>query len=651
MRWILILTVLAVTLSPSYARSLSKLPGWARDALTAVDLDSPPEGASVWRILDETEISVLDGNRFRIKRRVVQYVVDLRGSFRASFYLIDGDEDSTQIKKLRGWHLNRFDKLDKLNKKNAVTLGRSTIDKLTRDTLTATAFDDVYSGSIVVFESDEIQKSYFPATTFSVMESFPIDRKIYRMEAGGDELSMLALGFEGWDLESRESEDGLTIRRVPGLEAEPQSPDSADAYPRVMVRALRFDASYRLESWDALAKWYTKLFDNRAHGDRAPGTKPLDDPTNIDAVVTWFRDQISYKQRYLSAERGWVPLSGPRVEELAYGDCKDMVACFAYKLEPLGFEVHPALANIVNGPYTTAADPPGPAFNHLIAAIPVTDAVTAPAVVTTNGKRYLLYDPTDKYTRPGYLSGGFRGREVMICTAEGAVWAEIPEAALEEERLSISLSGALDGNLTLNGTMVIGEKGNAMGLRILAAGENRRLTERVTKESLGIPGVVDLEELERKVSPAGETHLAYEITWPSFLRRDEDGFRLPTAIIGVSGTSLIGEGDLRQNPVAFSAMPEVHWKLTLVTGFPVKTGVAEASFTGDYHRFDWKARGGKRLFVDFVERGKRGFFSRAELGEATKHWNAYVREWSDFSAKGTLIHIGEETREDQAGEE
>ena len=149
----------------------AKFPAWVRQAVMEAQRETAPEGADLWRLLDETTITLRKDGRQERRRRMVQWVLREGGADRAGYFLIDGDENTTKIKKLKGWHQRASGKFDKLDKDNVVTFGQSDRDIISTDTATLAQFDYLGKGSLVAFESFGIPGILFP-------HGHPLDKHI-----------------------------------------------------------------------------------------------------------------------------------------------------------------------------------------------------------------------------------------------------------------------------------------------------------------------------------------------------------------------------------------------------------------------------------------------------------------------------------------
>jgi len=634
-----IVTLLCFFTMPLLAADYRKFPDWASQHLNAHAPAGAPEDAAIWRIFDETQITWRADGKVKLRRRIVQYVLRERGASNASMFRIDGDEETTRIKKLKGWHLRPNQQFEKLDRANWVTMGTSTSDQISTDTQTLAFFENVSRGSVIVFESSEVHKSYFPIEILSLTTTFPIRERVIGIqgEGGTGSFTILPLSLENWGLKFEKTASSLTVHDIPGLENEPLSPDFPDPYPMVYIVFQADKDAAKLASWDSLATWFYRMFHQRA--GTATATSAVSDKAVIEKEVAFFNDQISYRQRYMTAARGWEPAPGETVLRRAYGDCKDMSACVAFRLGGEGFRVLPALANIGDGRHTGPDTPPGPYFNHVIDAIPLETSLGLPAEVDVKGVPHLLYDPTSKFTSVGYLPGQFRNRRLLVCSEQGGTWVTVPDTAIEKEAVTVTLRGRLDRDFTFNGQIELEEKGDVYGFRTLSKTGNPLDLAWQLKWRFDIPGVVDITQKDVEIDDSGTLTLVYEVSWPSFFKRDIDGLRLPESISGRQKRRLVTGLKKRHHPISFNSRPETTWNLKISSTVALDPGLAAAQHSDDFNQFEWTAEGGTVINVNYKQSRKEAYWGRDQLEEGQAYWDSYREAYNAFRLNGTLFHV------------
>lgn len=631
MKWIYAFAFCSCLMAADY----SKLPDWAEAAMKSVNLDQAPD-ADVWRLVDDTQLNYVDGG-LEVERKIVQVVLRDRGSDEASVYLVDGDEQTRTIKKLKGWHLRANGKLDKLDRSNVLTIGQANADVVSRETTTFAVFEYVAKGSVVVFNSKERDESFLgPSTFIRVLGSVPVRQRSIRTAATSQgRFELLPLMVDDWKITAEVSQDLVVFHDVPELGDQILLPRRSDQFPRILVRHNDGgEFASRYASWDAFAKWYHGVFVASA-GITAKATSAV----NADDLATALesvQSRVRYKQVYLNPASGWKPTAGSEVMRRAYGDCKDMVSCLADLSQKKNIQVLPVLASIAEGSNTREDSPVAPSFNHLIAAIPLPASLGMAAEFSHGEQRYLLIDPTSRNTPLGYLPFAYRNRNLLICTPQGAVWHAVADEALEQGELSVTLEGRVDEQFTLSGQIRIVETGNSYGLRSSLANDSSRDLDWIVRSTLDIPSQAILKRLETQ-QVSGTTTLTYGVGWPSFLRRDAFGFRLPDAVVPYPRSKLTRADQKRWAPIALVAYPKQTWILNLALPLSLKPGQDQYSWNDANRSFSWICQVGSPFSVRFESFGHDRLYAGEKLAEGVEAWSGYRSQYNEFYKSVTLL--------------
>lgn len=610
----------------------SELPDWASQAVSQVDVANAPKEAGFWTVLDRTRIEYR-GGKFRRKRQVVRLILQQGSAEEAAVYTIDGEEKNTRIEALNGWHRRADGSVKKLFKKNVMTLGFSTSRYLTRETTTYAFFEQANRGDIVAFESDESESNLFTATTIMLMSNQPTAMKIIEWQSDSGSARVQPVNLESWGLSVQQSEGRLEIRNIPQIRDESLAPDDSLFFPYVNLAFLAGDSDPSA-SWDSLARWYTGVFQSAASssGNLANDKAPLEN------VAQTIAKSMTYRQVYLEPGRGWKPLAGAEVERRAYGDCKDLSACTAYKLGKSGVMAQPALARIATNFLIDATLPASPyVFNHVIVAIPLAQSLGYAAEVVHGERRFLLYDPTDRYTPFGQLSHQWKGRNLMICDSNGALWVTVPAGAVNQASIQFGLVGALDANNSFKGKWTVSERGDAMGLLTVLNEASERDMINQLREMLSLPGLVTLTNCKSQVDATGTLSLEMDVIWPGFLQRNAGGLRLPTAIIGQSLVTL-ERLEERQLPLWIDELTSRSWHLEL-SGMNGLAALKDSwSWKETLGEFSWKATNGETFVVDYQRQRSPARYALADLKDGLKAWEDYGTNFERFLVNATVFY-------------
>jgi hypothetical protein len=594
--------LLAAALLP--AQDLTRLPDWAAQAARDAAGDHAPADADAWVLLDRTEIAYTGDGEIRRRRFRLVKVLGERGVNQGVFAIHGLGGKGNKVKKLKGWNLRPDGELVKLDSDNVVSLNDVTDAEYSTDTLTGAVLERVIKGSLVAFESMEaMQNPVGPVAGTNLLESIPVRRwelDVAKKEGWFTNLQTVEVRidrrhFQPWITQVEPlGASGLRVANLPALpKDEGGHPHLSNLLPGVRVRFLdpALQTARMWGAWDDLARWtagyYAPFLAPPAVAD-LQGRKGIE---GLRALWAWMARSFTYKQVYLTPERGWVPEGAAEVGRKRYGDCKDLSAFFMAEAKGLGYTPAPALARINEGEIEDG-DPPFPVFNHVIAALRLDASLGLPAEVETPHGRFLLADATDPFTPLGYLGSGHRGRRVMICLPDGGQWAAIPDAAILPDRLELNLDGAVKGT-TLRATLTLKETGRYWGLRAIAhRGGAKAVRENLMEHHFDLPATAQIE-----VSRLGDPfaldrpfEVEVKITHPEGFHRNSGEWDLASWGIPDPPALIQKTGVPRRYPVASLASGGLAYRAVL--DLPVKVRPILPELRGDtpFRTFAWKAQ-------------------------------------------------------------
>ena len=252
--------------------------------------------------------------------------------------------------------------------------------------------------------------------------------------------------------------------------------------------------------WRAIGQWVAKLEANRP--DPSPEitaqTNSLiagapDFYTKLSRITEYIQKNV----RYFIVMRGIGGLQANHASDIfrnKYGDCKDKTTILISMLQVAG--IHAYYVPVDDHRDVVDPDAPSLAGNHMITAIELPAEVKDPrlkAIATAkDGKRYLIFDPTNQRTPVGNLPYYEQGSYGILCTGAASQVIALPvldpEASTKDRKGSFTL--AADGTLT--GSVDTSQTGSTgADLRYLIKNtdekERREAVERSVAESL--PGV------------------------------------------------------------------------------------------------------------------------------------------------------------------
>ncbi len=621
------------------AQNISKLPDWAVQAAMLPPDAAAPGEVDAWVLLDRTEIAYTGNGEIRQRRFRLVKVLTERGVGQGVFVLHGLGGKASKVKKVKGWNLRPDNELVKLDSDSVITMNDASDADFSTATLTGAALDRVVKGSYIAFESlESVQSPLGPIADVSPMESVPVRRwelEVAKKEGWFTNLQSVEVKldrrhFEPWIAKTEAlGAFGLRVFDVPALpKDEGGHPHLSNVLPVVQVRFLdpALPIGRMWGSWDEMARWN---HDHFVPGMTAPGVADLQGRKGLEglkALWSWMGRSLTYKQVYLTPERGWVPEQALEVGRKRYGDCKDLSAFFMAEAKGLGFASVPALARIVTGEIEPQQEP-FPVFNHVISAVRLDSTLGLPAEVETAKGRFLLVDPTDPLTPLGHLGSGHRGRKLMICLPEGALWVTVPDKAILMDRLQVELEGEVQGS-QLKATLKLQETGNYWGLRSIAhQGGSKGVREAIMGRRLDLPATAQVEVL-RLGDPLDLTRpfeVDLKVTHPDGFRRNGGEFEMASWCLPYPFALIQKVGVARKYPVALDAFGEVSYHAVVKVPSKVSPLLPERTGESPFRAFSWKAaskptEAGSLLELSLDHRYKSARFDFDQRDKGLQEW-------------------------------
>ena len=460
------------------------------------------------------------------------------------------------------------------------------------------------SGSIIVFESLTKKKSFLgPHELFPVADAFPVRYWNVTLDSsssrGPIHTHLNLLNHQNWGLNAKVTQHQISLENIPALSTEAMPGDRFGLYPLVLARLEPVDRiDSRYASWDSFATWYHRVFNEVAYPKGLPEPNSGFTKESLAETSQPMLNRIIYRQVYMSPTRGWVPLNGEEIWRRSYGDCKDMVSCTAHIYQDKGVRVYPTLASIGPGITWKDKDPVNPFFNHLIVAIPLTESLGFDAEVVANGKRFLLFDPTSRQTPFGKLHRGHLGGSVLICTEEGAQWADIPQHAVETSHIRLNVKGKVDSENIFTGQLHITEQGGEWSIRYLANSYSLDQLSEYIQAKLNLPANAWLSVTEAKTEDS-ITHVTASLRMRDFLFFEGERARISTAFLPAPLPELTQNGHPRRNPLSIPGIPDFQLAMDIALATPIAPNKPAIVYAGKLGKYRYEASGGTSLKLSF----------------------------------------------------
>ena len=584
MRFNLCLGVLLIPLLllPATAQDLGGLPDWARPHAQAAQGDPSPLDADAWVLFDRTEVAYVGDGEIRTRRLRVVKVLSERGTTEGTFRLYGLGGKNSIVKKLRGWNLRPDGELTKLDQDKVITIDNMGSADVSTYTLTTAALPRVAKGSLLAFESlQSIKHPMGPIDDTFIMQPNPVRR--WELEPAKQEgwfTSLKKVGvlvdrrhFNPWLPRITElGEHGIAADQVPPLpKDEADHPAAHNVLPQVFVRFQDpdFHGAPPLNDWNQFAAWTYRLFDGQVQSPTMEGLKDCSQKKGLERITQWMSRELHYRAIYLSPERGWVPMDSAETARRRYGDCKDLACFLIGNLQPLGMRGYPVLARILDG-VIEEDDPPYLLFNHAIAAIRLDHSLGWASEVETPQGRFLLVDPTDRFTPLGFLGEVHRNGRVLICTPEGGIWVQIPRAAIQASKVKVTLAGAAAGPGELRATLTFLEWGDAWRLRSTTQAKGlKELRNGLLNRVLDLPPTADfeVESVGNPLELGAPFQVICTLRHPEGFQAIGGEYRLAPLGWKIVSPPLQKPGMTRHYPVRREAQPDLEFDAELRVAF------------------------------------------------------------------------------------
>ncbi len=280
--------------------------------------------------------------------------------------------------------------------------------------------------------------------------------------------------------------------------------------------------------WRALGIWYTNLETHRA--DPTPEIT-AETQQLVAGAPDWFAkltnitEYIQKNVRYFVVERGIGGFQSHPAGDIfrnRYGDCKDKTTLLISMLQAAGIGADYVLVDDRRG----VVDPEAPSLygDHMITAIEipadVKDSRLQAEVTGKDGKRYLIFDPTNERTPAGNLPSYLQGSYGILAAGSESQLIALPvlspdlNGTDEKGSFTLAADGALSGTVD---TLHSGPEGAdyRLFLKYTDDKERREIWERHVGEDL--PGVIlDSFQFVQPSSLAKPLELSFKVTVPNY---------------------------------------------------------------------------------------------------------------------------------------
>ncbi len=424
-----IAALLVLACQPSHASWFGKdkqdLPQWGLDAAKTPTPAYVKDAASVVLFDEYLETVDSDGRAVEREREVIRIIKPQGRKDAGCAVSYDVDE---KINYFREWTIAADQKQYQAQDTDFADVGDTSIPIMlsTRKArVVRPPAADV--GAVIVCESEELLAPYLQETVWEIQSHIPVVFQALEVDLpAGRPYSAtwhrfppvkpaeVAPNHWRWELKDMPA---LDLRDVKS------HPDWIALAARMSVQWGDAAVEGTDNQWRAIGQWTTKLEANRPDPSpeiTAQTQSLIAGAPDFYSKLSRITDYIQKNVRYFIVSRG---IGGVQANHAAdifrnrYGDCKDKTTLLISMLQVAG--IHAFYLHVDS--HRGAIDPDAPSVygNHMITAIEVPADMHDPRLMAIvkakDGKRYLIFDPTDERTPVGNLPSEEQGSYGISC--------------------------------------------------------------------------------------------------------------------------------------------------------------------------------------------------------------------------------------------
>ena len=478
------------------------VPDWGMQAYKTRTPDYAKDATAV--VLYDEYVESVDGSgRATERHRKVLRVLKPQG--RKSFCAVDYDVDE-KINYFRAWTIAADEKQYMAQDTDFAEVGDTSVPiMLSTHRMRVGTPPAIDVGATVICESEEILQPYLHETVWEIQQNVPVvfqslevDLPQGRPHAQSwhsfKSVSAVEVSPNHWRWELKDM-PALDLRDIPSR------PEWSALAARMSVQWGDAAVDGTENQWKAIGQWVTAL-----EADRPAPSPEITSYTqtliagapDFYAKLSRITDSIQKNIRYFIVERGIGGLQANHAADIfrnRYGDCKDKTTLLIAMLRVAGINAYYVPVDHRRG----IVDPDDPSLygDHMITAIEIPADLNDPRLLAIvkahDGKRYLIFDPTDERTPignlPSYLQGGYGTLAAGVASQIISLPILPPDANGTVRKGAFTLGA--DGTLTgLVDTTHSGPEGAELRTILKYSDEKERRESLETAISHDVPGVV-----------------------------------------------------------------------------------------------------------------------------------------------------------------
>ncbi len=456
-----LLCALAVLAHPdaAAARKTEHVPDWVKAAAALPVPPLRPHDAAV-ELLDQTEITVDIHGRATLHTREVYKILTVEGRSYAEYPVYY--DKSGKVNYLHSWTIGADGHEYQEDDKDMVD--SSVMSDLLYESGRARVAQALAAepGAIVAFESDVQQETYTTSWTFGLDQKIPSAGRVLTLSLPGGFTQATA-----WTrmapvppTQTAASTWQWVIGPRKSLDHEDATPALGDVEARMMLAYSGPGVPAVDGNWGTVVSWYEGLIAGREQSSPQIAAEvaslTAEKPGFVDkllAITGFMQDQV----RYVAVEMGiggWQPHAAPEIFRNRYGDCKDKATLLITMLADAGIKAYPLVVD-----FNHQVDPGLPTHyaDHMIAAVEVPAGIDDPrlqALVNRQGKRLLIFDPTNPVSPAGSLEPELQGTWGILMDGAQTTTLRLPVLDAKDNVLvrtgnfTLAADGSLSGSVS-----------------------------------------------------------------------------------------------------------------------------------------------------------------------------------------------------------
>jgi len=502
---VLATALLVLACNPAHANIFGKnnqpVPQWGLDAAKTHTPDYDKDAASV--VLFDEYLETIDAQGRAVEReREAIRILKPQGRHNTCEVAYDADE---KINYFRVWTIAADEKQYQAQDTDFVEEGDTSVPVMLSTEKARIAHPPAVDvGAVEICESEELLEPYIHEKDWQIQTGIPVVFQALEVDLPAGRahteawhnyqpVKPVEVEPNHWRWEVKDSH-ALILRDVHS------APELAALAARMAVQWGDAAVEGKDNQWRAIGQWFTTLEANRPDPTPEITAKAQElaaGAPDFYAKLSRVADYVQKNIRYFIVERGIGGLQANHASDIfrnRYGDCKDKTTLTISMLQAIGIHAVYMPVDVHRG----VVDPDEPSLegDHMITAIEIPAEVQDPrikaVVKAKDGKRYLIFDPTNERTPignlPSYLQGGYGTLVAGSASQIIALPVLDPDANGTEQKGSFTLSadGTLSGSVDTSHTGPEGAEFRSF-LKETDAKEQREEWEHYIAETL--PGV------------------------------------------------------------------------------------------------------------------------------------------------------------------